>query len=190
MMILLYLRRPRQTVKKVWAFNLGEKEDFSLPSWLKASIVIGHGYGWQPSTNVFCSLHFDHFLHTICKTWLWLTNHLRLLLTTFWPLPCSKTQAWVGVFGLFILYMFEVLLPVFLTWLNSVILSSIHAVMRPIHLELYHVHQAKNAKAQKKRPSVVQPDGFEDQQDGEEITFVSSADQTNLRNRNVKTHAS
>ena len=87
--------------------------------------------------------------------------------------------------------MFGVLLPVFLTWLTSVIIASVHSVMRPIHLEHYHVHQAKNAKAaQQKKPSALQSDGYEDQ-DGDEITFTqvdvsSSSDQTNLRNRNEK----
>ena len=92
--------------------------------------------------------------------------------------------------------MFGILLPVFLTWLSTVITASIHAVMRPIHLEHYHVYQAKNSKAaqQKKTSAYPQSDGYEDQQDGDEITFTqvdvsSSSDQTDLRNRNGKAHA-
>ena len=87
--------------------------------------------------------------------------------------------------------MFGILLPVFLTWLSTVIIASIHAVMRPIHLEHYHVHQAKQLQ---KKTSALQSDGYTDQQDGDEITFTqvdvsSSSDQTDLRNRNGKAHA-
>ncbi len=92
------------------------------------------------------------------------------------------------------LYEFGVMLPVFLSFLASLLVAGIHALARPVHHESYFINsqQAKEKAQEKMRPAVVHSDGFQDHRGEEqEMTFVQvdvadqSQNESHLRNRNV-----
>jgi len=116
----------------------------------------------------------------------------------------TSAKSGLLLFAVFILYMFSALMPVFLVFGVSVLISSIHALFRPIDKEFYFVQHVKARQLKesqnKKMAAMYSPQPAEDRFVGlstgeEELTFTlvaasssdSDSDTTNtLRNRSSR----
>ena len=82
------------------------------------------------------------------------------------------------------MYTLSVLRPIILSFIMTVSIASLHAIMRPVVNEYYFIHQPKP----KIVPTVVHSDGYVDNQEEDELTFSKENNNpnTNIRRRSLE----
>jgi hypothetical protein len=97
----------------------------------------------------------------------------------------ASAKHWFLVFALFVAWAVSILFQVIASFLVTLALSSLHAIMRPIVNEYYFIHQPKP----KFVPNVVHSDGYVDNLGEDEVVSFQENDNPNtstIRRRNLE----